>query len=76
MGLAKSFWRIFRVLTQLQPQAVGDHLHPAAEHLWRARIFDGCTSLTDVGTTGVLPYKADYFFYKKATERDADYGKW
>jgi hypothetical protein len=34
----------------------------------------GCTSLTDVGTEAFVPYTADYFFYKKAVENDADDG--
>ena len=34
----------------------------------------GCTSPTDVGKQAFVPYTADYFFYKKAPESDADGG--
>ena len=32
----------------------------------------GCSSPTDVGHSAFVPYKADYFFYKKAGEDQAD----
>ncbi len=32
------------------------------------------TSITDVGAEAFIPYTADYFFYKKAPESDADDG--
>ena len=34
----------------------------------------GCSSSTDVGNEAFVPYTADYFFYKKAAENDADDG--
>jgi hypothetical protein len=34
----------------------------------------GCSSPADVGTEAFVPYTADYFFYRKAAENDADDG--
>lgn len=34
----------------------------------------GCSQLTDVGAKAFVPYTADYFFYEKAGESDADDG--
>ena len=33
----------------------------------------GCSSLADVGKKELVPYQADYFFYKKAAGSDADH---
>jgi len=43
--------------------ADGDHLHPAAEHSWIAPS-TGCAQSIDVGSKALVPYTADYFFYK------------
>jgi len=32
----------------------------------------GCSASTDVGNKAFIPYAADYFFYKKAVDSDAD----
>ena len=52
---------------------IGDHVYPAAEHLWRVAPSTGCAVSTDVGKKALVPYTADYFFYR-FPEHDHDDG--
>ena len=68
-------------------QVVGAQDGPSGGHTLTATTFiqrlntsggvapsEGCDSSTDVGEEAFVPYTADYFFYKKAADRDAHDG--